>query len=332
MSPTVLNPPQPVPETAQVTVTSNKTVVQPQDPKAFSNLLKSIVGSYSFNKRRAIQCAVLFEANRTLESKNILRPKYETQGDNLLSMAKAVIESCPWIPNESRDEILYRTMTKCMPLNPEVARKRLKENILNIKRVIIPAMHQWGYKDDMSHEENCKAYLQDSYEKKYDTANRYTSEWEYKVDFTFLTYRIFYNKDSENTSIPVVNYTVTHTEAAVTPTVRRPVPAPATTTTTTATRPVAAVAVARHPASAPRTPVRNSQANTDMRDEDIEALLSGNRRSRVDDENLQSRKRRALVEEISGQMDLLKKFEGIVPADELNERRRKLYSLVPKMN
>lgn len=170
-----------------------------------------------------------------------------------------------------------------------------------------------------------------SQEKKYDTANRYTSEWEYKVDFTFLTYRIFYNKDSENTSIPVVNYTVTHTEAAVTPTVRRPVavPAPATTTTT-ATRPT--MAVARHPASAPRTPVRNSQANTDMRDEDIEALLSGNRRSRVDDENLQSRKRRALVEEISGQMDLLKKFEGIVPADELNERRRKLYSLVPKMN
>lgn len=144
---------------------------------------------------------------------------------------------------------------------------------------------------------------------------------------------MFYNKDSENTSIPVVNYTVTHTEALAPPAVRRPVSSPApATTNTTATRPVTAVAVARHPASAPRTPVRNSQANVDMRDEDIEALLSGNRRSRVDDENLQSRKRKAVVEEITGQMDLLKKFEGIVPADELNERRRKLYSLIPKMN
>ena len=130
-----------------------------------------------------------------------------------------------------------------------------------------------------------------------------------------------------------MNYAVTHTEALAPPAVRRPVSAPApATTNTTATRPVTAVAVARHPASAPRTPVRNSQANVGIRYEDIEALLSGNRRSRVDDENLQSRKRKAVVEEITGQMDLLKKFEGIIPADELNERRRKLYSLIPKMN
>lgn len=156
--------PQPVTATAQVTVTTpQRTVVQPQDSQTFSNRLKSIVGCYSVYKRRAIQCAVLFEANRALESKNILRPRYETQGDNILSMAKAVIDSCTWIPNESREEILYRTMTKRIPLNPEVSRKRLKENILNIKRVLIPAMHQWGFKDDMSHEENCKAYLQDSY-------------------------------------------------------------------------------------------------------------------------------------------------------------------------
>ena len=124
-----------------------------------------------------------------------------------------------------------------------------------------------------------------------------------------------------------MNYTVTHTEALATPTARRSVPPPAT-----ATRPVAAVAVDRQPASVPRTPVRNSQANADMNDEDIEVLFSGNRRSRVDDENVESRKRKAVVEEISGQMDLLKKFEGIVPADELNERRRKLYSLIPKLN
>ena len=68
-----------------------------------------------------------------------------------------------WIPQESKREILVRTLTKKLPLTPELAYKRFKENLHYLSKTLIPKIMEFGYDFDISHEENCDAYLQHTF-------------------------------------------------------------------------------------------------------------------------------------------------------------------------
>eukprot|EP00979_Chaetoceros_neogracilis_P008831 scaffold1972_cov265-Chaetoceros_neogracile.AAC.45 len=149
--------------TASPNATVAKTVAGPPaialtPSRFFSRRLQEACKTYHVNQRRAIQAAVLYEAHRVLNFRKQSKGKQE-----LLDTAKVILRTCTWIPAHLRSSILARTMTKKLPLNSELAYKRVKENVHYLTKGLIPRILEFGYDANKSHVDNCDAFLQHSY-------------------------------------------------------------------------------------------------------------------------------------------------------------------------
>jgi hypothetical protein len=147
---------------ASTTRPSTATTASPHNP-AFSKELHAMCTNYNMNQRRAIQSAILLEAHRALIDHHPHKPSHTEHKQDFLSTASIILDTMDWIPQESKAEILVRTMTKNLPLTPELAYKRFKENLHYLSKTLIPKIMEFGYDFDISHEENCDAYLQHTF-------------------------------------------------------------------------------------------------------------------------------------------------------------------------
>lgn len=167
---------------------------------SFSSRLLKAIKSYNPAKRRPIQSCILYEAERSVRaetSTNYMKHKFA-----LHKRAFEILNSLTWIPQAARDDVMVRTMTKKLLLTPEICYKRLRQVILDVDKKIVPEIMQI-YDTNKTHDENCDLYLQKTYEEKSGTNGPKPRHFEYKYDFNFLLYRMFYKGRQVNPDLPL---------------------------------------------------------------------------------------------------------------------------------
>lgn len=63
---------------------------------------------------------------------------------------------------------------------------------------------------------------------------------------------------------------------------------------------------------------------TDLNDDELEAIVNQDSSKRKEPDD-----RRLVLKEVRDHLDLLKEFEGVIPEDELNKRKRELFAALP---
>jgi len=76
--------------------------------------------------------------------------------------AHQILETLTWIHPHERQEILFRTMSKRLPLTGDIGYKKVKSLQKELESVIAPHVMK-GYDTKKTHDENCIAHLQSTF-------------------------------------------------------------------------------------------------------------------------------------------------------------------------
>lgn len=281
----------------------------PTSIDSFQARVKSAVnGKYHSCMRRSLQSVALYEANRCLVGRyGKLRPFQRKWA--LLATAVDLLNTLDFLTDEQRQEIMYRTNSSKEPLAPELAWRRMKLITREIGSTILPQAEELIKENkDINHDEFCELLLQKLFDERKKEAllakpdskvmggaelpKPYSPLFEFNHNNVFSVYRIYYRGTKED---PNIFLPVSPMEVKV-PNMK---PSDA-----------ASVAGATNNA-APSLPLE------DLTIVKAKSVL------------LSDEERRALLKEVKDHTELLNEFIGVVPNDELAERKRALYAALP---
>lgn len=276
-----------------------------------SKLMELLGGKYSPAMRRSVQTVVLYEANRCLKDRySSLRPFQRKIA--LYDTASDIINTLGFIPPYHRIEIMFRTASGKVPLSPDLAWRRMKLIDREIQKTIIPKIRPF-LDADKSHKECCDDFIQSQYETVSGVkGKKHPVVWEYSHLNIFLAYRMFYSGEDVDPDLP----------PARDPNPNRVVPN-------------------KKPAVYPPDPTMGSGRGGSDYDSDGSHHLrsyadeitgggSGKKRGRKGKRGeLDADGRRAMLKEVRDHLEILREFEGVIPADELNKRKRELFMSLP---
>jgi len=282
-----------------------------EDTSFPDRLAESIGGRYSAAMRRSVQTVVLYEANRCLKDRySALRPFQRKIA--LYDTAVDLINTVEVIPPYLRNEIMYRTASGKLPLSADLAWRRMKLIDREIQKIIIPKITPF-FGSDKDHKDICNEFIQDQYEIVSGVkGKKHPSVWEYSHLNIFLAYKMYYEQDKLNPQLPV----------ARDPDPNRVVPN-------------------KKPVGGEYPP----GASSDVKDEDENSI---EKKSKIDGKDSlnaklskpksdaspsrpksEAEERRALLQEVREHLELLKEFEGVIPAAEMSKRKRELFMSLP---
>jgi len=244
--------------------------------------------------RRCIQTVVLYEANRCLEKRySVLRPFQRKVA--LFDAARDIINTLDFIPSYQRAEIMYRTAKTKIPLSPDLTWQRMKVIDREVKKIIVPKIKPL-FDENKTHEEICNEYIQSEYE-----------SHKVGVKGLFIVYRMYYVGEHVNEYIP----------PSCDPNPNRVVP-------------VKRPPLGSYPGELVDFPLKlpSSSCRGERR------LFENNEVERQDkDSSLASmsevEKRRLVLKEVREHLELLKEFEGVISTEQLNQRKKELFSALP---
>ncbi|KAL3821684.1 hypothetical protein ACHAXA_003242, partial [Cyclostephanos tholiformis] len=272
---------------------------------------RAVNGRYHSSMRRSLQSVALYEANRCLLNRYTkLRPFQRKWA--LLATAVDLLKTLDFLNDYQRQEIMFRTNSSKEPLAPDLAWRRMKLITREIGQTILPQAEELIKNNkDKSHDEICALLLQKQFDDSKESSKTvvqdgslvschefpkpYSPMWEYNHNNVFSVYRIYYRGTSLDPEI-------------FPPVAPREVLVPMKKTDP----PPAAVAGGSG-VSAPSLP----PAGLAVKVEKAKSV------------ELTDEERRALLKEVKDHTELLREFVGVVPDDELAERKRALYAALP---
>lgn len=261
-------------------------------------------GVYDNAMRRSVQTVCLYESNRCLaERLPSLRPFQRKIA--LLDMANHLCQSLS-ATSHQKEEIMYRTATSKEPLNADVAWKRMKLIDREIQIIITKLK---PYLEGKSPEEACELFVQTQYESVTNNKKPYPRSWIYTHNNVFLTYKMYYVGEDLKTDLPDAK-----------PPKQIVVPAEKPIKGLASTNPYLLSIGNEKGNVVSNTPGKE----TDLNDDELEAIVNQDSSKRKEPDD-----RRLVLKEVRDHLDLLKEFEGVIPEDELNKRKRELFAALP---
>lgn len=271
----------------------------------------AVNGKYNSSMRRSLQSVALFEADRCLVGRyGKLRPFQRKWA--LLATAVDLLNTLDFLNDYQKQEIMFRTNSSKEPLAPELAWRRMKLITREIGQTILPqAVELIKDNKGKSHDEICVLLLQKQFDESkeskativpdgslmsgLESPKPYTPMWEYNHNNVFTVYRIFYRG------------------IVIDPKIFPPVAPRVVDVPTKKTDPAPAVEASGAGGSAISLSIADLAINRD----------------KVKSAKLTDEERRAILKEIKDHTELLREFVGVVPDDELAERKRALYAALP---
>mmetsp|Transcript_14629 Transcript_14629/g.14108 ORF Transcript_14629/g.14108 Transcript_14629/m.14108 type:complete len:333 (-) Transcript_14629:83-1081(-) len=280
----------------------------PEDTSFPDRLADAIGGRYSAAMRRSVQTVVLYEANRCLKDRySALRPFQRKIA--LYDTAVDLINSFEVIPPYLRTEIMYRTASSKLPLSADLAWRRMKLIDREIQKIIIPKIKPF-LESDKDHKDICSEFIQDQYEIVSGVkGKKHPAFWEYSHLNIFLAYKLFYDKGEMNPHLP----------SARDPDPNRVVPNK---------KPIGG----EYPPGASSKDEDDNSIGRKAKSngkENLDAKISKHKPDTATRPKTEADERRALLQEVREHLELLKEFEGIIPATEMSKRKKELFMSLP---
>mmetsp|Transcript_16369 Transcript_16369/g.37875 ORF Transcript_16369/g.37875 Transcript_16369/m.37875 type:complete len:354 (+) Transcript_16369:371-1432(+) len=263
-------------------------------------------GSYRQNMRRSLQSLALYEADRCLASKySGLRPFQRKFA--LLAATKDILGTLEWLNPSEREEVMYRTNSSKDDLPPDLAWRRMKVVSREIASTILPkAQELLGELGDnaISHNDFCDLLLQRMYEESTGKSTPHHKMFEFNHNNTFPVYRIYYKGISIDSKLwdPIVpeNITVPDKKPENWKSVRK----------------------SNRVDESDRVGVKVVETFS------LKSLALDTSPA-LHDPDMSDDIRRAKLHEVKEHMELLAQFEGIIPEEELIQRKKALYLALP---
>lgn len=267
-------------------------------PSTFpKRLMDSLGGRYDPTMRRSVQTVVLYEAHRCLRDRlAALRPFQRKIA--LFDTSCDIVSTLDFIPQYHRNEIMYRTQSGKLPLSPDLAWRRMKLIDREVQKNIVPQVRPF-VQPDKTHKQSCDEFIQHQYELVTGTKDKpHPTLWEHSHLNVFLAYRMFYKGDNVDPDLP-----------------------PA--------RPPREVVV---PNKKPPSGVSRRSASLRDEDDDSESGLKSFMEQMAKGSNdllADAEERRKMLDEVKTHMELLREFEGVIPEEDLERRKRELFNALP---
>lgn len=259
----------------------------------------AVKGSYQSSMRRSIQSLALYEADRCLTDRYpSLRPFQRKHA--LLTTTVDLLKTLDFLNEYHRQEVMFRTNASKEALAPDLAWRRMKLISREVNQTILPKAKELIENDEnsgKSHDEICAMLLQTMYEESTENSKPHPPTWEWNHNNVFTVYRVYFRGLALDTNIfPAI--------------------------------PPRVVAVpAKKPANAqqaPRQPEEGGGYASTINFSNMTLSPKGRTSGELSVEE-----RRAMLKEVKDHVELLKDFEGIIPAEELAKRKRALYAALP---
>ncbi|CAB9524464.1 expressed unknown protein [Seminavis robusta] len=272
-------------------------------------LMLGINGTYDPAHRRSLQSVIMYEAQRCVKSKlPTLRPFQRKIA--FYDQAVALLESLEFVPPHHQAEVMWRTATSRDAMDPDIAWKRsrlLEKELSNLAEKIKPFVGE-GL---LTHQQACDAMVQDMYENSQKEAGEESksgekpANWEHAHNNVMLVFRLYYKFSEPDPDFPPAKPAI----PIVVPAEKPPKMDPQASflVHNNATKvPLAASSPLRMPNQSKLTFVGGALAAPDPIAE----------RSRV-------------LKEVRDHLDLLKEFEGVIPEEDIQSRKRELFDALP---
>jgi len=269
----------------------------------------AVDGKYHSCMRRSLQSVALYEADRCLVGRYAnLRPFQRKFA--LLGTAVDLLKTLDFLNDYQRQEIMFRTNSSKEPLAPDLAWRRMKLITREIAQTILPQAEELVKENKgKRHDEICVMLLQKQFDESKESSKTvmpdgslipghefpkpYSPMWEYNHNNVFTVYRIYYRG------------------TVVDPNIFPPV--------------------------APR------EVEVPVKKTDIPAVDGGGgggvsslplagltiKPDKAKPVELTDEERREILKEVKDHTELLREFVGVIPDDELAQRKRALYAALP---
>lgn len=284
---------------------------------------------YEPGMRRSVQSAIMFEAQRCVQDKlDKMRPFQRKIA--FFDQLVAILESLDFIPPHYRAEVMWRTATSKEAMTPEIAWKRsrlIERELTKLAEKIKPWMQTGN-----SHEEACEAMLQEMFEsvskeqakeqangddddeeKITEKSKERPAHWEHAHNNVFMTFKMYYRGAELDPDLPP--------------------PAPTIPIVVPTQRPTASGDTGHfiYPNGGPNSTATGmpgpnlNNMGAQMLDHDTDdgaGMVSAGKAGKA-------QHRQNLLKEVRDHLDILRSFEGIIPAEEVNRRKRELFLALP---
>lgn len=250
--------------------------------------------------RRSLQTVILYEANRCIASAlPTLRPFQRKLA--YLDMANALVNSLDALMPHQKVEVLWRTGTSKEPMNAETAwkrRKLLNKELENIKDFAMPLLV------GRTHDQALDVFIQQQFESVTGNSSPVPRNWSHTHNNAILCNRVYYRGDQLDPTFPSPCppkdiYIAAEKPASMVTSAADTASLPAEASLPAATKPK----VGSTPGAGPEN--------------------AGKKGSNTPDD------RRLMLKEVREHLDLLKEFEGVIPAEDLARRKRELFLAMP---
>jgi hypothetical protein len=281
--------------------------------------LKVAIGprGYSNCMRRSVQSVVLYEAKRCMEPKAATLRPFQRKSAHVDQMI-ALLESCTFLSPYHKEEIMYRTGSSKEPVDPEVAWKRARSvdtAMANLAKLVTPLITA-----GKTHNETVDMLVQSFYESSSPPPAKgrpFPMHWEHAHNHNVLAFRIYYRYDQLDPTFPPP---VSPREIAIPVTRDRTVPS---------------AYLLKKEARATTVVTTGNKDSDDTSVHGVAMLLEDNTpapvmaNNTVVSEHQKMADRRKILQEVREHLELLKEFEGVVPDEELANRKRELFLALP---
>mmetsp|Transcript_609 Transcript_609/g.1253 ORF Transcript_609/g.1253 Transcript_609/m.1253 type:complete len:416 (-) Transcript_609:119-1366(-) len=293
----------------------------------------TIGGRFDPCMRRSVQSIVLYEADRCLRSRYAFLKPFQKKIALYLT-AVDLVKTLDFLTDQNREEVMFRTNSSKQPVPPDLAWKRLRALERDIKATILPKMKAVMDSEEgngKSHEELCELMLQREYEEVTQNSLPHPPLWEFTHYNIFLVYRMYYRGLAMDPNI----------FPAVPPrSVDVPVKRPDDIRDFVRNNIIASHKGAglENSDMVPCVPplVNGGEARQETSVAwslpDLGTMTIDGHHNKNNDqhyEDIMDEERRALLKEVKDHTELLKEFEGIIPQDELIQRKKALYLALP---
>jgi hypothetical protein len=266
--------------------------------KSWLERLKDAIGprGYENSMRRSLQTVILYEAKRCVTPKlSSLRPFQRKAA--FLDQARALIESLDFLYPHQKEEILWRTGSSKENMVGEIAWKRTKgieKSLSELADRVKPLMSKCK-----THNEAVDKIVQSIFESQTNSTDRpFPQGYEHAHNHCIMAFRMYYRFDALDDSFPPP---LSPRELEI---------------------PVEKQRSDNKPESTLRRSKPRTLQLTDASEPHVDvAELLG--------ENQAEDNRRKLLQEVREHLELLQKFEGVIPEDELAQRKRELFLALP---
>jgi hypothetical protein len=274
--------------------------------------LKVAIGprGYDFSMRRSLQTVVLFEAKRCIEPKlPSLRP-FQRKSAHIDQML-ALLDSLSFLLPHQKEEVMWRTGSSKESLTPEIAWKRAKSVDIELEKLakaVTPFIVA-----GRTHSEIVDMLVQSLFEGLINLVGRpHPPNWEHAHNHVVLAFRMYYRYDQLDPTFPPPmsprEIVVPNSREKALPFTTKKIPPTGIPFNDDSS--VYGVNMLLHDSNVAAAPVVKLPARTPTEEQSMS-------------------ERRMALQEVREHLELLKEFEGIVPDEELANRKRELFLALP---